>query len=205
VPTEDHIRDRPATEARLRRSVGALLSRGGFRALTAERVAREAGVDRALINRYFGNLEGLIRAYAADGEFWPSADELVGGDWRAFTSLSRADRFATAHRNFLRALAKRPLTLQILKWELVEQTQLSQALSRQRERVSEELFERLGEGAPRGELAAAAALISAGLIYLTLRAGISERFIGVPLVDDAVDELEARLMPVIRMIAAGVA
>ena len=43
-------------------------------------IAREAGVDKVLIYRYFGGLPELLRQWGASGRFWPSVDELLGDD-----------------------------------------------------------------------------------------------------------------------------
>jgi AcrR family transcriptional regulator len=63
------VRDRPATERRLIHAVEKLLVRGGFGVLGPSAVAREAGVDKMLIYRYFGNLDGLVSAV---GKFAPA-------------------------------------------------------------------------------------------------------------------------------------
>ena len=56
------VRNRPVTERKLTRAVEKLLARGGFGMLGPSAVAREAGVDKKLIYRYFGNLDGLVAA-----------------------------------------------------------------------------------------------------------------------------------------------
>ena len=56
------VRNRPVTERKLIRAVEKLLARGGFGMLGPSAVAREAGVDKMLIYRYFGNLDGLVAA-----------------------------------------------------------------------------------------------------------------------------------------------
>ena len=65
------IRDRESTRARLIAAVGTLLAREGFTGLGVNAVAREAGVDKVLIYRYFGGLPELIVAFGREGNFWP--------------------------------------------------------------------------------------------------------------------------------------
>ncbi len=55
-------RDKGATRQRLLEAVGTLLSRDGFGALGVNAVAREAGVDKVLIYRYYGGMADLWRA-----------------------------------------------------------------------------------------------------------------------------------------------
>ena len=59
-------RDREATRARLIAAVGNLLAREGFKGLGVNAVAREAGVDKVLIYRYFGGLPELIVAFGRE-------------------------------------------------------------------------------------------------------------------------------------------
>ncbi|MCE5255089.1 MAG: TetR/AcrR family transcriptional regulator [Actinomycetia bacterium] len=51
-----------ATAQRLLEAAQRLLARSGFNALSLEKVAREAGVNKPLIFYYFGNKAGLLRA-----------------------------------------------------------------------------------------------------------------------------------------------
>jgi hypothetical protein len=54
-------RDRAATEERILAAVGQVLARDGFGAIGVNAIAREAGVDKVLIYRYFGGLPELLR------------------------------------------------------------------------------------------------------------------------------------------------
>ncbi|MFO7645107.1 MAG: TetR/AcrR family transcriptional regulator, partial [Desulfosarcina sp.] len=68
-------RDREATRELLVDAVGKLLAEKGFTHLGVNAVARQAGVDKVLIYRYFGGLPGLIKAFGQEGDFWPSIEE----------------------------------------------------------------------------------------------------------------------------------
>ncbi|QJW90453.1 TetR/AcrR family transcriptional regulator [Spirosoma taeanense] len=56
-------RDRPQTEQRLISAVGQIITEEGFDQLGINRIASRAGVNKILIYRYFGGLEGLLKAY----------------------------------------------------------------------------------------------------------------------------------------------
>jgi hypothetical protein len=43
-------------------------------------VAREAGVDKVLIYRYFGGVDELLGAFGQSGDFWPSVAQVIGDD-----------------------------------------------------------------------------------------------------------------------------
>jgi AcrR family transcriptional regulator len=57
-------RDRAATEERILTAVGEVLARDGFAAIGVNAIARQAGVDKVLIYRYFGGLPELLRLEA---------------------------------------------------------------------------------------------------------------------------------------------
>ena len=81
--TEDRaprVRDRQATEERILATVGQVLARDGFAGIGVNAIAREAGIDKVLIYRYFGGLPKLLRTWGASGRFWPSVSDLLRAD-----------------------------------------------------------------------------------------------------------------------------
>lgn len=82
--------------------------------LTAERVALRAGVNKALLYRYFGGLSGLIIAFAESDDFMPSAAELRALLPADIGTRSARERFVACLQAYIRALAGRPATVQIL-------------------------------------------------------------------------------------------
>ena len=70
-------RNKEETKDRIIDAAGRLLAEGGFRKLGVNAVAREAGVDKVLIYRYFGGMPELLRAFGVSGDFWPTFEELT--------------------------------------------------------------------------------------------------------------------------------
>ncbi len=126
-------RDREATKARLLGAVGIVLARDGFAALGVNAVAKEAGVDKVLLYRYFGGLPELLREWGASGRFWPSVAELVGARPEEFFALPAAERYARFFDHFIDALRARPLTIEILAAEIAERNELAAILESERE------------------------------------------------------------------------
>jgi AcrR family transcriptional regulator len=58
------------TKRKLIDAVGKMIQTLGFNSIRIRKVAREAGVDRKLIYRYFGNLNNFIEAYIVENDFW---------------------------------------------------------------------------------------------------------------------------------------
>jgi AcrR family transcriptional regulator len=181
-------RDRAATEARLLAAVGEVLARDGFAALGVNAVAREAGVDKVLIYRYFGGLPGLVAAWGKSGRFWPGIDELMGADPKAFLALPLAERYVRFFEHLVDGLRKRPLTLEILAAEIgQERNELTAILESEREAWGEQAGRVLGgkEFARRPELQGLTLLLVAGVQYLLLRSRRIRVFGGVDLRSDA--------------------
>lgn len=167
-------RDKDATRNDLIAAVGRVIARDGFHKTGINAVAREAGVDKVLIYRYFGDLEGLMDAYGRDGDFWPSLDELAGGDVAAFRSLPPAERMTALMRNLANGLRKRPVTLEILAWETMERNALTARLEEIRERWSDDIRKLMDDipqySAETGvDWFSIGVLLSAALQYLAIR------------------------------------
>ncbi len=124
------------------RAVGTLIAREGFQGLGVNAIAREAGVDKVLIYRYFGSLDTLIDRYCQEVDFWPMADELVGYDEDAAMALTPGRRLALIINNLGKSLLRRPLTQEIVAWELAAPSEFSRHLNTARKRVTAELFQR---------------------------------------------------------------
>jgi AcrR family transcriptional regulator len=197
-------RDRELTKRRLIQAVGRVLARQGFRAVRVNVVAREAGVDKVLIYRYFDGLPGLVAAFAHVGDFWPGIDELVGGDKEAFLAEPFAERLVIATRNYLRGIRARPMTQEILAWRFLEQNELTQALDTIRAITGNHLVELslTGTVAPDIDHQALNAVLGAAINHLAVRARTEKTFAGLPLDEQSSwDRLEAMLARIIRGIA----
>ncbi len=204
VAAERPARDREATKARILGAVGVVLAREGFGALGVNAIAKEAGVDKVLIYRYFGGLPELLREWGASGRFWPRVDELLGADPRAFHRLAAPERFARFFEHFIDALRERPLTLEILAAEIVERNDLTVILESEREAWGEAASRLLAakEFAARPELRGLTLLLIAGVQYLLVRSRTIGIFGGVDITADAGwDEMKAAIrLTAVRMI-----
>ncbi len=164
------VRDRQITSRRLISAVGSILAKKGFKGVGVNAVAREAGVDKVLIYRYFNGLEGLVAAFGKEGDFWPSSLELAGGDIYKFSQMPLEERLSAFGTNFIRSLQKRPLTQAIMAWEIIEPNELTDELERVREESILEFFRMFFvKDNTKADLQAIVMLIGAGVSYLVLR------------------------------------
>ncbi|MCP3952970.1 MAG: TetR/AcrR family transcriptional regulator [Desulfobacterales bacterium] len=184
------------------KAVGRLLARKGFKALGVNAVAREAGVDKVLIYRYFDGLPGLMKAFGQDSDFWPSAGELAGEAPEHFRTLPLADRMSALARNYLDAIRKRPVTQEIMAWELIERNQLTVDLEDLREHRMVQFFQEfMPEAIHHPDFLAISAIVGAAINYLVTRSRHTRFFSGVDLSQDsgwqsllaAIDNLSNRM------------
>jgi AcrR family transcriptional regulator len=184
--TPRKTRDSEMTRKRLIGAVGTLLAREGFKALGINAVARQAGVDKVLIYRYFGGMPGLIKAFGQEGDFWPSLQELAGGDMASFSALSQAERLSAMARNFMQAIRKRPLTQAIMAWEIVEKNELTEELEVIRENNIMRFFELFfpSTGLNGRDVQAIVGLVGAGISYLIIRSNKIRSYSGIDLTSE---------------------
>lgn len=176
-------RDRDQTQWSLIRAVGRVLAKEGFARLGVNAVAREAGVDKVLIYRYFGGLPKLLEAYGESRDFWPSLGEVLGPDESALRALPLPERTARIVASLLEALRKRPHTVEILAWEAVQQNALTERLAAIREQWSREVIARMLPDSVKDEddLLALASLLVGGFQYLLIRSRNTRVYGGIAL------------------------
>lgn len=178
-------RDRDRTTRQLIEAVGRVLARDGFERCGVNAVAREAGLDKVLIYRYFNGMPGLLTAYGESTTFWPTVDEILGENRRAL-SLPLGERLELILVALLDALRSRPETLAIMAWELVQRNPLTEMLAEVREKWSRELiaisaFDANVRSQAGEDGIALTNLVVAGIQYLLLRGRTVDDYGGLAL------------------------
>ncbi|MBE9168950.1 TetR/AcrR family transcriptional regulator [Pleurocapsales cyanobacterium LEGE 06147] len=174
-------RDKEETKARILAAVGKLLAESGFKSLGVNAIAREAGVDKVLIYRYFGGLPSLLRCFAQEGGYWIAPEELIG-DESAVEAETLADWMTYLLLGFLSDLKERPITQEILRWELLEGNELTHELANVRDQLglaSLRFLEQKGSFPQDKDIPAIGAVLIAGVVYLILRTKVSNTFMGI--------------------------
>ena len=180
------MEDRQAqTRQKLITAVGTVLAREGFKGLGVNKVAKAAGVDKVLVYRYFNGLPGLVAAFSQAVDFWPTVEELMGPDPEGVKNLAPDMQMSHFFKSFLAALRKRPLTQDILAWELLERNELTQELEERRIRTVLEFFEELDDLPDDNHLTTIVALMSGAVNHLIVRSRISSAVGGIDLESQA--------------------
>jgi AcrR family transcriptional regulator len=173
-------RDREETRKRILAAMGRLLARKGSRGLGINAIAREAQVDKVLIYQYFGGLNQLYRAFALEGNTFPSLEEVAEGRLQKLSNLSPAEGAKAMILGFGRSIRRRPITKEMMRWELQERNGLTEALAKERERQSQEWLA-LAPNLHGADLAAVSSILVAGQVFLTLRAKTADTYNGIDL------------------------
>lgn len=163
-------RDREKTEKAILDAVGRLILRDGLAGVGINALAREAGADKVLIYRYFGDLDGVYRAYAEHGDFWWSVDDMLEGVGEAQTL---ADALKAGMRRHAEEMRRRPVTLAVIAAEPENRTPLVIALEEVREKRSLDLMKVIAarfDIPKQADMPALTGLLAAAIDYLLARA-----------------------------------
>lgn len=176
-------RDREQTERQLVEAVGAIVREEGFDAVGVNAVARRAGVDKVLIYRYFGDLDGLLAAWIATQDYFSRLQDLLG-DTRG---AEGKDEILAIARGVLvgqlQAMTGNRELREIFRWELGTRNAVTDEIARRREKQGSavtKVFER-AVADPSVDVRAVVTLLSAGINYLALRAQTADVYNGIPL------------------------
>jgi AcrR family transcriptional regulator len=192
-------RDREETKIRIIAAVGNQLARAGFRDLGVNSIAKEAGVDKVLIYRYFGGLPELLTAYAKEGNYWPTSAELIG-DPKMVKAESVADWLVHILTQIQMAIRQRPITLEILRWEIVDHNELTHQFAELRNQVAIECITFINQKypfPPELDVLALGTFILSGVIYITLRTDTNPAYLGM---DFSTEESWDRINKLVRSI-----
>ena len=186
VPKVIPIRNKEFTKEKLVKAVGKVLAEVGFQRLGVNMVAREAGVDKKLIYRYYNGLEGLVAEYGRTVAFWPTAEELLGEDAEHIREMAPHELMSQFFKRYLRAIRRRPQTLEILAWEGVVRNDLTRQLEEVRVRTALEFFELMQTDPPEDvDLTALVMVLAAAVNFLAVRSRMHRSLGGVDVRSDA--------------------
>lgn len=164
-------KSRIQTEHRILKALESLLLNDGFPAVGINAIARQAGCDKVLIYRYFDGLDGLLQRFADDNDLWWTLDEIFHSDTDEFKTDSMAQFLDRLLKRHIRAIQQRPLTQEIMAWEMSAHNPLTQTLSRQRTEQGMLLVKRvrLHFNQPNIDVGGILGIFGAAINYLIIR------------------------------------
>jgi len=173
-------RDREETKKRILAALGRLLASKGSKSLGINAIAREARIDKVLIYRYFGGLGELYRVFAREGDTFPGLSELAQGRLPELSSLPPAEAARLLLVGFGRAIRRRPVTREMMRWELQESNPLTDAIARERERQAQQWLN-LAPELPHADFAAVVSILAGAQVFLILRSKTVRMYNGIDL------------------------
>ncbi|MEM6264368.1 MAG: TetR/AcrR family transcriptional regulator [Bacteroidota bacterium] len=131
------VRNRKNSEKKFILAVGSLLEQSGFQSIGVNSLAKEAGLDKVLIYRYFEGIEGLLNAYIPFFPDW-DLDDVTADEGK------NASSFLLEYASFL---VQNKVYLEVLRWGLVNENKLTLHVSSHQKVVHEamvKMFKREG-------------------------------------------------------------
>lgn len=125
-------KSRILTEQRILDAVEQLLLQQGFPVVGVNAIARTAGCDKVLIYRYFDGFDGLLQRFADEHDLWWSVDEIITENMDEISQMTLSQFLDLLLKRHIKALQARPLTQEIMAWELSASNPLTQALHKTR-------------------------------------------------------------------------
>lgn len=179
------LRNKERTKENLITALGEILKKDGFSGLSISRVAGEAKVDRRLIYDYFGGLEGLVKEYLNNNDYWNISPEEISD----IVETSKADAGkALAYRvleNQFDSLIGSEEMRRIITWGLSEKLPVLKELDLKRENIGDQLLREVFDGTfdqSDKNFRAMYAILMGGVYYLTLHSKMQENpFCGIDL------------------------
>jgi AcrR family transcriptional regulator len=197
-------RNKEETKSRILRAVGKLLAESGFNSLGINAIAKEAGVDKVLIYRYFTDLPTLLQTFGREGGYL--SETVIAPEVENAESL--AEGLVCWLMSFQKELEDRPITQEIMRWELTEKNDLIKELIDIRRQVSVERLQFLSDKfglPPDKDVVAIISVLGAAIVYLQLRSKISPVFAGLDFsTTEGWDRIDAAISTIIHAVMTDV-
>lgn len=183
MDTKIKKRDKSRTKSKILKALGEVIEQSGADKIGVNLIARTAGVNKVLIYRYFGGVEGLMENYVKAGQFTtpfgdafieniptPKSKEQIGRAWREIMKTSLED------------LRKRKATRELIRWELSTGKTL---LTEVRNESAGNIVDKIGELPNCQDTQALITVLTAGLYYLSAASDFREKMLNVELQTEA--------------------
>lgn len=164
------MKDKEQTKRKLIDAVGQIIKTKGFKDVRISNVAREAGVDRKLVYRYFGNLDNLTEAYITENDYWMLFSEHL----KLLLKDARPDNSQLIITDILQELfrffSKEQEMQNLILMELSGTSRILQSIHNARESIGQDFLEMTDpyfENSPVN-FRAVAALLVGGIYYIVL-------------------------------------
>ncbi|MBU2644359.1 TetR/AcrR family transcriptional regulator [bacterium] len=176
-------RDKETTKQKLIDAVGEILREQGFQGIGINAVAKKAGVDKVLIYRYFESLDGLLKEYVSQEDYFTNLQINIGEEPMIRTLNDALEVGKKVFSGQIRQALGNIEEQEILLWELSHKNHVTETLAQAREKQGTELMLKMSQVVDftKMDLPAMAAVITGGINYLVLRSRTVDVYNGVDL------------------------
>ncbi|MDR3625256.1 MAG: TetR/AcrR family transcriptional regulator, partial [Ignavibacteriaceae bacterium] len=166
------MRNKEETKQKLLDAVSKIILRDGFKSVGINTIAKEAGVDKVLIYRYFGSLEGLLKIYISQKDYFGNLKEFIGGPEEIKTTDQAIEAAKKVFIGQLRSIRKNKELQEILLWELNNRNKITVSVARKREAVSMYFVKAIEKNISfeKSDIRAILSIFSSSIYYMVLRA-----------------------------------
>lgn len=133
------IRDADATKRKFLDAIGMILTEQGFSALRTNNIARLLGKDKNLIRYHFGSLNGLLKTYIQDKDYWhPFFERFRFSDNPDAKEIE--ELFAGLMQENFKVFSANEEMQKIIHWQISEASALMKSISDEREAEGDKLL-----------------------------------------------------------------
>lgn len=125
-------RNTDATKRELLEAVGTILTQQGFSAIRTTNITRLIGKDKNLIRYHFGSLNGLLKTYMQDKDYWRPFFECFRLSDSPQAKEIQALFVALVQENFRKFSASEQMQ-RIILWQISEGSPLMKSMAEERE------------------------------------------------------------------------
>jgi len=145
VPKVQGIYNKERTKSKLIKAVGQILAKEGYQNIRVNKVAEKAGVAKKAIYVYFGGLDGLIKEYLKQVDFWQmEKQKLETNEKKALPEITKDFMLDLLKKDFQYFFDSREMQ-KIVLWGISEKNKTIRALIDEREELGERIFKKADE------------------------------------------------------------
>lgn len=166
------IRDKERSKQKLINTVGKILKNEGYNELKINKIASISGVNKKLIYDNFGTLDGLIKAYLEQVDFWKIEEKRIETPDHKIAAAITKDFMFNLLKGDFEYFDKSKEMQKIVLWGISEKNKLVRAITEEREDLGKKVFEKSDELFKNREVdfRATIAIFVSAIYYMVLHA-----------------------------------
>jgi AcrR family transcriptional regulator len=168
-------KDKELAKLELIFAVGEIIRTKGYTGLGVNKIAKQAGLNKKLIYRYFGTVDKLIEQYVIEKDFWMITSQELRSNAEAESRMDLKDLISNILEEQFHFFYKEQEMQELILWELSGKSPLMNSISNAREDLGEKILKLTDEHFKDSKLnfRALSALLTAGIYYIVLHGKVS--------------------------------